>query len=161
MGVYIIYRTLHGRLEIQNFSSRVIFQHSKRNFVSPRSHVISSIYYDVQAFQSRRQHVHSTRTQYRYSKLIDVGLSFLRKNPKEILCPLLFLKCQLFMNGIEVFDADPSQLVWKSLQLFRFKFKKPAKWWLTVQAFLATSERFSLLGRFAKRSQRRGAVIGG
>ena len=52
----IINRTLHGRLEIRNFSSRVenislvrcahswnIFQHSKRNFVSPRSHVISSI----------------------------------------------------------------------------------------------------------------------
>ena len=56
IGVYIINRTLHGRLEIRNFSSRVenislvrcthswnIFQHSKRNFVSPRSHVISSI----------------------------------------------------------------------------------------------------------------------
>ena len=46
--------------------------------------------------------------------------------------PLPFLKCQLLMNGIEVFDADPSRLVWKSLQLFRFKFKKPAKRWLTV-----------------------------
>ena len=57
IGVYIINRILHGRLEIRNFSSRVeknislfryahswnIFQHSKRNFVSPRSHVISSI----------------------------------------------------------------------------------------------------------------------
>ena len=56
IGVYIINSTLHGRLEIRNFSSRVenillvrcahswnIFQHSKRNFVSPRGHVISSI----------------------------------------------------------------------------------------------------------------------
>ena len=45
IGVYIIKKTLHGRLEIQNFSSHVekIFQHSTRNFVSPRSHVISSI----------------------------------------------------------------------------------------------------------------------
>ena len=55
IGVYIINRILHGRLKIRNFSSRVekifhsfaalthIFQHSKRNFVSPRSHVISSI----------------------------------------------------------------------------------------------------------------------
>ena len=57
IGVYIINRILHGRLEIRNFSSRVqknislfryahscnIFQHSKRNFVSPRGHVISSI----------------------------------------------------------------------------------------------------------------------
>ena len=45
IGVYIINRTLHGHLEIRNFSSRVenIFQHSKRNFVSPRGHVISSI----------------------------------------------------------------------------------------------------------------------
>ena len=57
IGVYIINRTLHGRLEIRNFSSRVeknislfccahswnIFQHSKINFVSPRGHVISSI----------------------------------------------------------------------------------------------------------------------
>ena len=47
IGVYIINRTLHGRLEIRNFSSRVenisrvsaanewnIFQHEKRNFVS-------------------------------------------------------------------------------------------------------------------------------
>ena len=58
IGVYIINRTLHGHLEIQNFSSRVeknislvrfthswnISQHSKRNLVSPSSHVISSIY---------------------------------------------------------------------------------------------------------------------
>ena len=58
-GVYIINRTLHGRLEIQNFSSCVeknisqvsaanewnIFQHSKRNFISRRGHVISSIYF--------------------------------------------------------------------------------------------------------------------
>ena len=56
IGVYIINRTLHGRLRIRNFSSRVenislvrgayswnIFQHLKRNFVSPRGHVISSI----------------------------------------------------------------------------------------------------------------------
>ena len=56
IGVYIINRTLYGRLEIWNFSSHVenislvccahswnIFQHSKRNFVSPHNHVISSI----------------------------------------------------------------------------------------------------------------------
>ena len=41
IGVYIINKTLHGRFEIRNFSSRV--EHSKRNFVSPRGHVISSI----------------------------------------------------------------------------------------------------------------------
>ena len=42
IGVYII----NGRLEIRNFSSSVenIFQHSKRNFVSPSGHVISSLY---------------------------------------------------------------------------------------------------------------------
>ena len=37
----------HGRLEIQNFSSRVekiFLQHSKRNFISPRGQVISSVY---------------------------------------------------------------------------------------------------------------------
>ena len=57
IGVYIINRTLHGRLEKWNFSSCVeknispircahswnIFQHSKRNFVSPCGHEISSI----------------------------------------------------------------------------------------------------------------------
>ena len=51
IDVYIINRTLHGRLEIRNFSSRVekyftseiFFQHAKRNFVSPCGHVISSI----------------------------------------------------------------------------------------------------------------------
>ena len=56
IGVYIINRTLHGRLEIQNFSLSVekyftsehskrvkYFQHKKRNFVSPSGHVISSI----------------------------------------------------------------------------------------------------------------------
>ena len=56
ISVYIINRILHGRLEIRNFSSHVenislvccahswnIFQHSKRNFLSPRDHVISSI----------------------------------------------------------------------------------------------------------------------
>ena len=53
IGVYIINRTLHGCLEIRNFSSHVenislvcvIFQHLRRNFVSRRSHVISSISY--------------------------------------------------------------------------------------------------------------------
>ena len=47
IGFYIINRTLHGRLDIRNFSSRLvlkIFQHSKRNFVSPHVHVISSMY---------------------------------------------------------------------------------------------------------------------
>ena len=57
IGFYIINRILHGRAEIRNFSSRVeknislirlahswnIFQHSQRNFVSPRGHVISSL----------------------------------------------------------------------------------------------------------------------
>ena len=40
IGVYIIKRTLHAawRYEIS------LFQYSKRNFVSPRGHVISSIY---------------------------------------------------------------------------------------------------------------------
>lgn len=45
---YIIKRDLHGRTEIRNSSSPAanewnIFQHSKINFVSLRSHVISSI----------------------------------------------------------------------------------------------------------------------
>ena len=50
----MINRTLHGRLEIRNFSFRVekifhsfAFQHSKKNFVSPRGHVISSIYFVI------------------------------------------------------------------------------------------------------------------
>ena len=53
IGVYIINRTLHGRLEIRNFSSRVekIFQHSKRNFVSQRGHVISSIYQGLHSLE--------------------------------------------------------------------------------------------------------------
>ena len=58
IGVSIINRTLHSRLEIQNFFPRVedislvrcahfwnIFQHSKRNFVSPHGRVISSVCY--------------------------------------------------------------------------------------------------------------------
>ena len=57
IGVYIINRTLHGCLEVWNFSSCVeknispircahswnVFQHSKRNLVSPCGHEISSI----------------------------------------------------------------------------------------------------------------------
>ena len=56
-GVYIINRTLHGRLDKRNFSSSVqiyfmserservkYFQHEKRNFESLRGHEISSIY---------------------------------------------------------------------------------------------------------------------
>ena len=55
IGVYTINKILHGCLEIRNFSCvenislvrcthlRNIFQHSKRNFVSPHSHVKSSI----------------------------------------------------------------------------------------------------------------------
>ena len=58
IGVYIINRTLHGRLEIQNFSSSVekyftsqrseqvkYFKHSKRNSGSPRGRLIFSIFY--------------------------------------------------------------------------------------------------------------------
>ena len=62
IGVYIINRILHGRLEIPNFSSSVekyltselsepvkyIFQHSKRNFVSPSSHMIFYLLYKYQ-----------------------------------------------------------------------------------------------------------------
>ena len=72
IGVYIINRTLHGRLEIRNFSFRVenisrvsaendwnIFQHSKRNFVSPRGHVIYPLY----IYQGRKEQIfHSTCT---------------------------------------------------------------------------------------------------
>ena len=56
VGVYIINRTLNGRLEVQNFSSRVekYFTRSQRSLVryfstieekfrTPRGHVISSI----------------------------------------------------------------------------------------------------------------------
>ena len=53
IGVYIINRTLHGRLDIRNFSSRLvlkIFQHSKRNFVSPHVRVISCLRADVSYF---------------------------------------------------------------------------------------------------------------
>ena len=60
--VNIINRTLHGRLEIRHFSSSVekyftsvaqrtseiFFQHEKRNFVSPRGHVISSFFFFLQ-----------------------------------------------------------------------------------------------------------------
>ena len=45
INIYIINRTLHGRLGIRILSSRAesISQHSKIKFVSPRGHVISSI----------------------------------------------------------------------------------------------------------------------
>ena len=59
IDVYKMNRTLHGRLEIRNFFScieeffysfaaltrEIFFEHSRRNFVSPSGHVISSIYY--------------------------------------------------------------------------------------------------------------------
>ena len=45
IGVYIINRTLHGYLEIQNFSSCV-----EKYFVSPCGHVISSVYVEVQFY---------------------------------------------------------------------------------------------------------------
>ena len=58
IGVYIINRTSHGRLEIRNFCSRVeknislvsaanewnIFQHSKKSFASPRGHINTGYY---------------------------------------------------------------------------------------------------------------------
>ena len=60
ISVYIINKTLRGRLEIRNFSSRVetIFHsfaaltRKKRNFVSPSGHVISSIYGEKKIFFS-------------------------------------------------------------------------------------------------------------
>ena len=46
INIYIINRTLHGRLGTRILSSRAerYLQHSKIKFVSPRGHVISSIY---------------------------------------------------------------------------------------------------------------------
>ena len=59
IGVYIINRTLHGRLEIRNFSSRVekIFHSfaiffNTSNTTSPRGHVISSNSFSELALQS-------------------------------------------------------------------------------------------------------------
>jgi len=49
ISIYKINRTLHGRLGIRILSSRAkSISHSKIEFVSPRGHVISSIYYIVQ-----------------------------------------------------------------------------------------------------------------
>ena len=51
--VYIINRIIHGRLEIWNLSSRVHIryltrsEHSKINSISPRNHVLFSIYTTV------------------------------------------------------------------------------------------------------------------
>ena len=59
INIYLMNRTLHDRLRIRILSSSVesishsfasltrerYFQHSKIKFVSPRGHVISSIYY--------------------------------------------------------------------------------------------------------------------
>ena len=53
IDVYKMNRTLHDRLEIRNIFScveefvtrEIFFQHSRRNFVFPRGHVISSICY--------------------------------------------------------------------------------------------------------------------
>ena len=45
IGVYIINTTLHGYLEIQNFSSCV-----EKYFVSPCAYVISSVYVEVQFY---------------------------------------------------------------------------------------------------------------
>ena len=61
MSIYIINRTIHGRLGIRILSSRAesishsfasltrerYFQHSKIKFVSPRGHEISSMYNDL------------------------------------------------------------------------------------------------------------------
>ena len=55
-GVYVINRTLHGRLEMRNFPSRVELFHpfaaltreiffNTRREIFPRGHVISSIYH--------------------------------------------------------------------------------------------------------------------
>ena len=75
ISVYIINRTLYGRLEIRNFSSRVekIF-HSfaaltckKRNFVSPSSHVISSIYGEKFFFSETYKYERDLKTKQRTS----------------------------------------------------------------------------------------------
>ena len=48
IGVYVITRTLHDRLEIRDNgvqqTSKIFFQHKKRNLVSQCGHAISSIY---------------------------------------------------------------------------------------------------------------------
>ena len=88
-------RTLHGRLEMQNFSSSVekYFQHEKRNFVSPRGHVISSIYIIYQLIRMRAYKI--------YIKNIYIYLYTLKKYNYSIVslsCLLeLLLMCLFFV----------------------------------------------------------------
>ena len=64
ISIYKINRTLHGRLGIQILCSCAerYVQHSKVNFVSPRNHVISSIWF------SRGNSYRSTKRDQTYSK---------------------------------------------------------------------------------------------
>ena len=71
INIYIINRTLHGRLGIRILSSRAksishsfasltrerYLQHSKIKFVSPRGHVISSIYSEKKGFCDSMQNM--------------------------------------------------------------------------------------------------------
>ena len=75
IGVYKIDRTLHGRLKIWNIFScageyfthslcllvKYFSQHSKRQFVFPRGHVISSIYYSFKTLAPIPRLIHNNQ----------------------------------------------------------------------------------------------------
>ena len=75
ISVYIINKTLRGRLEIRNFSSRVekvfhsfaVLTRKKRNFVSPSGHVISSIYGEKFFFSEAYKYERDLKTKQRTS----------------------------------------------------------------------------------------------
>ena len=136
IGVYIINRALHDRLEIRNFSSRVeknISQHLKRNFVSPRGHVISSIY--VVASEG------FILSHYIISTICFALLSFVQIMIPSVLC--------LVMHGYEFETLDNnmchvSNRVALDITILNRKDRATA---LFNKGLIIAEEKFSLVGR--------------
>ena len=125
IGVYIINRTLHGRLEIRNFSSRVenisrlsaanewnIFQHSRRNFVSPRGHVISSMFVmtKLEKKNNKKQWDSSTKCREQLP-LVEASLVVKRS---------LVAACLKFLAGWNATDLWSIMVVFSSVSALKF-----------------------------------------
>ena len=100
IGVYIINRTLHSRLEIRNFSSSVekyftserservkYLQHEERNFVSPHGHVISSMCYIIchKNLRDRNVPIYTLKVNYSKTLKIDLKIDLRKPGPKRLI----------------------------------------------------------------------------
>ena len=138
INIYIINRTLHGRLGIRILSSRAertshsfasltrgrYFQHSKIKFVSPRGHVVSSIYYidtdEIPGFLLLlKNHIFTARSERIIFILLDgpLGIRILSSRAESISHSFASLTRERYLQHSKIKFVSPRGHVISSIYL--------------------------------------------